>query len=139
MFAPCLHKQKWKSMCFGQSKFRTTQILNVFEHKQARRVNSSSRATPKSLSKSSHRENFMKHRSTAASCYAICSQPNAEFHSFHWIPIQSSYTWMENINYALPRSQKYHNGNFSSSTGTKQEAKNTSLGKIIIVNIRTLK
>lgn len=77
--------------------------------------------------------------STAVSCCAIHSQLNTEFPSFCWIPGQSNYTWMENINSALPRSRKYHNGNCSSSAGTKQNSKNTALGKITRVNIHGLK
>lgn len=68
-FVPCLHKQKCQSMCLGQSRFRTTQILSVFNS------HSSSRAAPEPFSTSSHQENSTKPLSSAASgCAAAPSK-----------------------------------------------------------------
>lgn len=68
----------------------------------------------------------------------ICSQTQSS--AFPRIPIQCHHTWMENISRILPRSRKCHGWDFSSSTGTKEKAKNTALGNTVItVNIQMLK
>lgn len=69
------------------SKFRISQIFMLL--KPAYRVKTLLNllaATKKTLMKYLHSYELPNH-----------SQPNAQFHSFPWILIQSSYTWMENI------------------------------------------